>query len=140
MGAGTNSTTVVCTQTAQLTFDDKMTNDGTKDYDSSVSTISAHEKNQIIEQLSELKTHDDELQKLKEIGSQKPILPPTQTATEVGTDFNFKREIVWKNAIGFLLLHMIGAVGGLMMITGYCDIRTSIYSEYSIILTFYFKY
>lgn len=126
MGAGTNATsTVVCTQTAQLTLDDKkVAHSETKDYDSNASTISAHEKNKIIETLADLRTHDDELQKLKEIGSHLPILP-----TEVGTDFSFKREIVWKNAIGFLLLHLIGAVGGLMMITGFCDIRTSIFSK-----------
>ncbi|XP_074033517.1 acyl-CoA Delta-9 desaturase [Leptinotarsa decemlineata] len=30
---------------------------------------------------------------------------------KIGTDYNFKRQIVWKNAIGFLVLHLIGFYG-----------------------------
>ncbi|KAJ8965393.1 hypothetical protein NQ314_004144 [Rhamnusium bicolor] len=30
---------------------------------------------------------------------------------EIGTDYNFKREIVWKNALGFLALHLAGLYG-----------------------------
>lgn len=30
---------------------------------------------------------------------------------KLGTDFSFKREIVWKNAIGFLALHLLAVYG-----------------------------
>lgn len=33
---------------------------------------------------------------------------------EIGTDYSFKRQIVWPNAIGFLMLHLAGLVGLLM--------------------------
>ncbi|CAH1119190.1 unnamed protein product [Phaedon cochleariae] len=32
-------------------------------------------------------------------------------ATDIGTDYNFKRAIVWPNAIGFLVLHALGFYG-----------------------------
>lgn len=47
---------------------------------------------------------------------------PTETAAiehsthlklpaEIGTDYNFKREIVWFNAIGFVFLHIAALIG-----------------------------
>lgn len=69
-------------------------------------------------------SHEDELKKLKEIGAKTPILP-----SQIGTDFSFKREVVWSNAIGFAALHLcavIGVVLGLFLIT---DLRTSIYGR-----------
>lgn len=30
---------------------------------------------------------------------------------EIGTDYDFKRDIVWKNALGFLALHLAGLYG-----------------------------
>lgn len=30
---------------------------------------------------------------------------------EIGTDYSFKREIVWFNAIGFFMLHLAGLIG-----------------------------
>lgn len=75
------------------------------------------------EKLKEL-THDEELQKLKEIGSKTPILP-----SEIGTDFNYKREIVWWNCFGFALLHLIGFIGTYMLFNGSSDVKTTIYSE-----------
>uniref|UniRef100_A0A182MAQ2 Fatty acid desaturase domain-containing protein n=1 Tax=Anopheles culicifacies TaxID=139723 RepID=A0A182MAQ2_9DIPT len=68
--------------------------------------------------------HEAEVdRKLKEIGSATPILP-----SEIGTDFNFKREIVWKNVIGFLLLHICGWVGLHLAFWRYCDYRTTLYT------------
>lgn len=69
-------------------------------------------------------SHEDELKKLKEIGAKTPILP-----SQIGTDFNFKREVVWSNAIGFAALHLCAVTGvilGLFLIT---DLRTSIYGN-----------
>lgn len=70
--------------------------------------------------------HEAEVdRKLKEIGAATPILP-----SEIGTDFNFKREIVWKNVVGFLLLHICGWVGLHLAFWRYCDYRTTLYSTY----------
>ncbi|GLV32015.1 Desaturase 1 [Carabus blaptoides fortunei] len=37
--------------------------------------------------------------------------------TEIGTDYTYKRQIVWFNAIGFLVLHLIGAYGLILGVT-----------------------
>lgn len=93
-----------------------------------------HSTLDLVKTVKELQTshlsHDDELKKLKEIGAKTPILP-----SQIGTDFNFKREVVWSNAIGFAALHLcavIGVILGLFLIT---DIRTSIYGN----LNFFFQ-
>lgn len=69
--------------------------------------------------------HDEALDKLKEIGAKTPILP-----SEIGTDFNFKREIVWTNAIGFLILHTCALAGVLLVMIGQTKLYTVIYSKY----------
>lgn len=69
--------------------------------------------------------HDKILDKLKEIGAKTPILP-----SEIGTDFNFKRKIVWSNAIGFLILHICALIGVLLVMFGQTKLYTVIYSEY----------
>lgn len=46
---------------------------------------------------------------------------------EIGTDYNFKREIVWKNAIGFLALHL-AALYGLWVMCAYCMWKTDIWA------------
>lgn len=69
-------------------------------------------------------SHEEELKKLKEIGSKTPILP-----SQIGTDFNYKREIVWWNCFGFALLHLIGLVGTYMMLDGTANVKTTIYCE-----------
>lgn len=50
-------------------------------------------------------------------------------AKEIGTDYNFKREIVWFNAIGFLVLHCCGLYGVYLMVSGHAKIWTSIYCK-----------
>lgn len=39
------------------------------------------------------------------------ITPNENIISEIGTDWSFKREIVWFNAIGFLALHLAGLAG-----------------------------
>lgn len=63
--------------------------------------------------------------KLKEIGAKTPILP-----SQIGTDFNYKREIVWSNAIGFFLLHLCAVIGIVLVPLGFTDYRTVIYCKY----------
>lgn len=46
----------------------------------------------------------------------------------IGTDWSFKRKIVWFNAIGFLLLLSIGVVGVAMAGLGYCKWQTTAWS------------
>lgn len=77
--------------------------------------------------------HEQEVDKtLKDIGSHTPILP-----SEIGTDFNFKREIVWKNVIGFAALHICGWIGLHLAFWLYCDWRTTLYCEYGIDFRFF---
>lgn len=65
---------------------------------------------------------EEALNKLKEVGANTPILP-----SQIGTDFNFKRQIVWKNAIGFLLLHICAVIGVLISLLGYAKAYTLLY-------------
>lgn len=65
-----------------------------------------------------------ELEKLKEIGAKTPILP-----SQIGTDFNFKRKIVWTNAIGFLLLHLCALIGIIQTVLFIPYIKTTMYCE-----------
>ncbi|GAB0093133.1 Acyl-CoA desaturase [Sergentomyia squamirostris] len=67
----------------------------------------------------------EKVARIKEIGAHTPILP-----SEIGTDFNFKREIVWFNAIGFLLLHISALIGGLLVVFGYAKFYTVLYTAW----------
>lgn len=72
------------------------------------------------------------LDQLKEIGAKTPIL-----ATEIGTDFNYKREIVWFNTIGFVLLHLAALIGLYLMASGHAKVLTSAYCMSYIWLSVY---
>lgn len=48
---------------------------------------------------------------------------------EIGTDYTYKRPIVWFNTIGFLVLHMCGIYGVYLMLSGHAKFWTSIYCE-----------
>lgn len=52
-------------------------------------------------------------------------------ANEIGTDFHFKREIVWFNAIGFLILHLGGIYGLYLMLTRTAMTKTGLYGRLS---------
>lgn len=145
MGAGSNTTTtIVCTHAAEInsTQTNTITTEETKktstngpnednEFDTKITTISTNKVGEIVEQISELPSHEAELQKLREIGSHTPILP-----SEIGTDFNFKRVIVWKNVLGFMLLHFVGFVGIMLMIFCVPDYKTTIYSKFLFFYTF----
>ncbi|XP_055697530.1 acyl-CoA Delta-9 desaturase-like [Phlebotomus papatasi] len=88
------------------------------------STINNEAINKIIE-CNKLVNEDEKEAKIKEIGANTPILP-----SEIGTDFNFKREIVWFNAIGFLLLHIAALIGGLLALLGYAKFYTVVYTAW----------
>lgn len=40
------------------------------------------------------------------------------TAKTIGTDYNFKHQVVWKNAIGFLILHLACLWGWVLVFCG----------------------
>lgn len=50
-------------------------------------------------------------------------------AKEIGTDYSYKREVVWFNAIGFLALHILAVYGVYLMFSGRAKIWTTIYGE-----------
>jgi len=79
-----------------------------RDFDADSTTLDPS-VTEALKRTTEHLPHDEALNKLKEIGAKTPILP-----SQIGTDFSFKREIVWKNAIGFLILHLCAAVGIIM--------------------------
>lgn len=62
---------------------------------------------------------------LHQLGAHTPILP-----SAIGTDFAFKRRIVWPNAIGFAVLHALGFWGLVLGAMNVPDWKTSVYCEY----------
>lgn len=101
------------------------------DFDAHVSTLDPVVTD-VLKTTTQQLSHDEALSKLKEVGAKTPILP-----SQIGTDFNFKREIVWKNAIGFLALHICAVIGIVMGLLGYAKFYSLLYSEY-ILKCFYF--
>lgn len=93
-----------------------------RDFDADSSTLDPA-VTEALKRTTENLSHNEALSKLKEVGAKTPILP-----SQIGTDFNFKREIVWKNAIGFLILHLCAVVGIVMGLLGMPKFYTYIYS------------
>lgn len=102
-------------------------NDDEHNYDADSTTLNPTVAKELDETIDEL-NHTDTLQKLKEVGAKTPIL-----ASEIGTDFAFKRKVVWKNAIGFLILHIMAAIGVGLVVTGRAKFYTVLYSEYFVV-------
>ncbi|XP_055371727.1 acyl-CoA Delta-9 desaturase-like [Condylostylus longicornis] len=74
--------------------------------------------------ISEIKTDKEiEAEIIRQVSS-------TATLEQIGTDYSFKREIVWFNAIGFLILHVFGAVGFGLLIFGYAKIQTFLFTVF----------
>lgn len=105
-------------------FSDSNDSELEKDYDADTSTLNPA-VTEVLQQTTEHLSHDEALNKLKEVGAKTPIL-----ASEIGTDFSFKRQIVWTNAIGFLFLHLAALVGIFMSLLGYPRVYTVLYSKY----------
>lgn len=47
----------------------------------------------------------------------------------IGTDYSYKHKIVWKNAIGFLIMHLLAAWGVGLILTGYVKWQTILWSK-----------
>lgn len=94
-----------------------------RDFDADSTTLDPSVA-EVLKRTTENLPHTEALNKLKEVGAKTPILP-----SQIGTDFSFKREIVWKNAIGFLILHLCALVGVVMGLIGMARLYTHIYSE-----------
>ncbi|XP_063827537.1 acyl-CoA Delta-9 desaturase-like [Ostrinia nubilalis] len=52
------------------------------------------------------------------------------TVQYIGTDFKYKHEIVWKNAIGFLILHLLALWGLFIVFTGGVQFRTFLWTVF----------
>lgn len=50
-------------------------------------------------------------------------------ARTIGTDYTYHHKIVWKNAIGFLILHLLAFWGFCKFITGCVSLKTTIWSK-----------
>lgn len=103
--------------------EEESTNVSDGEFDASVSTLNPV----VVEELKEATQNlpsEVALEKLKEVGASTPILP-----SEIGTDFSFKRKVVWPNAIGFLVLHLCALFGVALTAFGYTNYKTVIYSK-----------
>lgn len=56
---------------------------------------------------------------------------PLKLAKSIGTDYSYQHKIVWKNAIGFLILHILALWGLGILITGGVSFKTFIWSKSS---------
>lgn len=93
------------------------------DFDAHATTLNP-QLTEKLKRTAESLPHDEALHKLKEVGAKTPILP-----SQIGTDFNFKREIVWKNALGFLALHICAVIGIGISLLGYAKFYTVLYCK-----------
>lgn len=51
----------------------------------------------------------------------------TMLASKIGTDYSFKRKIVWTNAVIFLLFHLLALYGFYLSL--YCKFATFVWSK-----------
>lgn len=58
----------------------------------------------------------------------------------IGTDYNYKHKIVWKNAIGFLILHILAAYGFFLLIIGTLKFYTIAWGKWKPIFAAYSKF
>ena len=93
-------------------------------FDREISTLDINKNEETKHILENNLPHEEELKKLKEIGAKTPILP-----SQIGTDFNYKRQIVWFNAIGFAVLHFMALVGILLTFLGIPNYKTTVYCK-----------
>ncbi|XP_013139663.1 PREDICTED: acyl-CoA desaturase-like [Papilio polytes] len=56
-------------------------------------------------------------------------------ARVIGTDYSYKHEIVWKNAIGFLILHLLALWGLFVLITGGVGFKTFLWAIFLAFVT-----
>ncbi|XP_050513885.1 stearoyl-CoA desaturase 5-like isoform X2 [Diabrotica virgifera virgifera] len=54
---------------------------------------------------------------------------------KVGTDPNFKRVIVWKNAIGFLMIHLVALYGLFLLLTFQVKFLTFLWAFFGIVMS-----
>lgn len=94
------------------------------EFDTNISTMDSKTAEELVKTTKNM-SHDAALEKLKEVGAKTPILP-----SEIGTDFSFKRKIVWTNAMGFLALHICAVIGALLGIFGFTKFYTLLYSKF----------
>lgn len=125
MGADANTKQIVCSRPVEfLTPDNKEPFVNTDLLEIEDSTLPIAKAVELVNKCMNLKTHHEELETFKDVGSKTPILP-----SQIGTDPNYKFSFVWFNLIGFIALHVIGLTGALAAILGFCSIWTTLYCE-----------
>jgi hypothetical protein len=118
MGADANTKQTICTKTAALLDTEMLQKED--------STIPIAKAVELINKFGESHhTHEEALQKCREVGSQIPVI----MNSEIGTDPDYKFSFVWFNTIGFVVLHIIGISGWLAALLGYCRVYTFLYCE-----------
>ncbi|CAH0399119.1 unnamed protein product [Chilo suppressalis] len=63
------------------------------------------------------------------------IMKDTDSTFIIGTDPSYKHEVVWRNAIGFLILHLLALWGTIIMFTGGVHLKTFIWTWIMLYLT-----
>ena len=126
MGADANAKQTICSKTAALLSTKSLTVD-TKMMQAEDSTLSTSKTKELVEKISNVGTHEDQLKTCREIGSKVSVM---HAGTEIGTDPNYKFTYVWFNTIGFILLHIIGYSGAIAGALLLCKWQTSLYCEY----------
>lgn len=71
-----------------------------------------------------METYEDEPKKCFESNEKADMVTKC-----IGTDYSYKHEIVWKNAIGFLILHLLAVWGYYILLTGGIQFKTFIWSK-----------
>ncbi|XP_013193918.1 acyl-CoA Delta-9 desaturase-like [Amyelois transitella] len=74
------------------------------------------------EKISDTPSNKKEVNSSKCLGDDLPVVKRC-----IGTDFTYKHEVVWRNAIGFLILHLLGIWGFFLCLTGQIYLKTFIW-------------
>lgn len=51
----------------------------------------------------------------------------------IGTDYSYKHKIVWRNAIGFAIMHLLALWGVVLFLTGHVKWQTIVWSKLRIV-------
>ncbi|XP_026757907.2 acyl-CoA Delta-9 desaturase-like [Galleria mellonella] len=74
-------------------------------------------------EFTDIQNGKDTLSNINDIAKENEVDPKY-----LSTDYSYKHEIVWKNAIGFLILHLFAVWGAVLMFTGGVTWKTTLWT------------
>ncbi|XP_013193916.1 acyl-CoA Delta-9 desaturase-like [Amyelois transitella] len=73
-------------------------------------------------------TEDFKSEGITEINTKSKLTQGDSIEEVIGTDYTYKHEIIWKNVVGFMVLHLFGLWGLVRLITGNIYLKTFLWA------------